>query len=225
MSGFDLNEVAKYFHLPIHEAAAKLGVGETWLKQKCRDSGIRRWPYRKVKSMDKIIQRVRLQIKEGAGSLSDSQLRHLHDQLQDAEAKRRQLCLDALNGAGDDSCNLASSDSPATCAREAPTPDSALTNVMNADIGLPPLKRIRTDGRPSSGLSSHYLTPKKHLLSPPPKPMHNSFPGVTDAGLEALLSSPAALRLASAVATPNRGSLLTPHYLGSPLKFNVDFNF
>ena len=43
-----IEKVAKCFNLPIHLAAEKLHVGETWLKQKCREHNIKRWPYRKV---------------------------------------------------------------------------------------------------------------------------------------------------------------------------------
>ena len=43
-----IENVARYFHLPIHLAADALKVGETWLKQKCREHNIKRWPYRKV---------------------------------------------------------------------------------------------------------------------------------------------------------------------------------
>lgn len=37
-----------YFHLPLYEAAQKLGVSESALKKQCRQLQIRRWPYRKV---------------------------------------------------------------------------------------------------------------------------------------------------------------------------------
>jgi len=226
VNGFDLYEVSKYFHLPIHEAAAKLSVGETWLKQKCRDSGIRRWPYRKVKSMDKIIHRLKVQITDGAGTLSDAQMRHLHDQVHEAEAKRNQLCLDAISGA------LEEAGSSLNTVNESPgmrpsstTPESA--SALTPYNELPILKRIKTECASSpkrSSFANHISTPKSTTLSTPPKPMHNSFPGLLEGNLEGFLSSPAALRLASVV-TPNRAGLLTPHFLGSPLKFNPDFNF
>jgi hypothetical protein len=41
-------ELAKYFHLPIAEAAKELGVCATVLKKICRKNGISRWPHRKV---------------------------------------------------------------------------------------------------------------------------------------------------------------------------------
>lgn len=42
-----LEEISKYFSLPIAEAASKLGVCTSVLKRICRDNGIVRWPYRK----------------------------------------------------------------------------------------------------------------------------------------------------------------------------------
>lgn len=46
------------YHLPINEAADQLGIGVTVLKKYCRRFNIDRWPYRKLKSMDKLIQSV-----------------------------------------------------------------------------------------------------------------------------------------------------------------------
>uniref|UniRef100_A0A7S1T3W8 RWP-RK domain-containing protein n=1 Tax=Tetraselmis chuii TaxID=63592 RepID=A0A7S1T3W8_9CHLO len=57
-----IESIARYFHLPIHVAADQLKVGETWLKQKCREYDIKRWPYRKVKSLDKMLGKLRQQL-------------------------------------------------------------------------------------------------------------------------------------------------------------------
>eukprot|EP00898_Chlorokybus_atmophyticus_P001375 jgi/Chlat1/2238/Chrsp17S02558 len=50
-----LEELQLHFHLPINEVARKLGLCVTVLKQRCRDNGIERWPYRKVRKLDKLI--------------------------------------------------------------------------------------------------------------------------------------------------------------------------
>ncbi|KAK4368210.1 hypothetical protein RND71_012002 [Anisodus tanguticus] len=50
-----LEDLAKYFDLPIVEASKKLKVGVTALKKKCREFGIPRWPRRKIKSLDNLI--------------------------------------------------------------------------------------------------------------------------------------------------------------------------
>jgi hypothetical protein len=48
-------ELANYFNMPSEEAAHKLGVGLTCLKRICRKHGVSRWPYRKLKSLDRLI--------------------------------------------------------------------------------------------------------------------------------------------------------------------------
>ena len=46
------------YDYPINQAAQKLGVGVTVLKKYCRKFAIPRWPYRKLKSMEKLIDSV-----------------------------------------------------------------------------------------------------------------------------------------------------------------------
>ncbi len=48
------------FHLPVSEASRALGVGETVFKRLCRRLGVPSWPYRRVDSLRKIIERVGL---------------------------------------------------------------------------------------------------------------------------------------------------------------------
>ncbi|XP_028552733.1 protein RKD4-like [Dendrobium catenatum] len=43
-----INDITKFFSLPIAEAASILGVSDSVLKRICRENGIVRWPYRKV---------------------------------------------------------------------------------------------------------------------------------------------------------------------------------
>ncbi|KAJ8764865.1 hypothetical protein K2173_010330 [Erythroxylum novogranatense] len=50
-----LEDLAKYFDLPIVEASRNLKVGLTVLKRKCREFGIPRWPHRKIKSLNSLI--------------------------------------------------------------------------------------------------------------------------------------------------------------------------
>ncbi|XP_031100855.1 protein RKD4-like [Ipomoea triloba] len=40
--------ISKYFHLPIYRAAKELRVGYTILKERCRELGIFKWPYRQL---------------------------------------------------------------------------------------------------------------------------------------------------------------------------------
>lgn len=56
ISRIGLEDLTKYFDLPIAEASKKLKVGLTVLKRKCREFGIPRWPHRKIKSLDGLIR-------------------------------------------------------------------------------------------------------------------------------------------------------------------------
>ena len=53
------------FHLPSEAACRKLGVGLTVLKRQCRKYGIKRWPFRKMKSLDRLITNVQAGISPG----------------------------------------------------------------------------------------------------------------------------------------------------------------
>ncbi|KAL0490266.1 hypothetical protein AKO1_006461 [Acrasis kona] len=44
-------ELAQYFEMPIKAVAALMGISLTQLKRVCRQSGIPRWPYRKIQSI------------------------------------------------------------------------------------------------------------------------------------------------------------------------------
>lgn len=51
-----LEDLVKYFDVPMVEASRNLKVGLTVLKRKCREFGIPRWPHRKIKSLDSLIR-------------------------------------------------------------------------------------------------------------------------------------------------------------------------
>ncbi|PKU73863.1 Protein RKD3 [Dendrobium catenatum] len=53
-------ELAKHFQMPINEAAKVLNVGITLLKKRCRELNIPRWPHRKIKSLDTLIQNIKV---------------------------------------------------------------------------------------------------------------------------------------------------------------------
>ncbi|PWA77067.1 RWP-RK domain-containing protein [Artemisia annua] len=52
---FSREIISRYFHMPIHKAAKHLNVGLSVLKMLCRDVGIQRWPYRKLLSLQMLI--------------------------------------------------------------------------------------------------------------------------------------------------------------------------
>jgi hypothetical protein len=45
----DVPDLSRYFQLPEKVVAKELGICLTSLKKLCRQQGINRWPYRKVK--------------------------------------------------------------------------------------------------------------------------------------------------------------------------------
>jgi len=54
----NLEELEQYFNVPEKQVAKSLGVCLTSLKKLCRMHGIHRWPYRKLKSIEKKIHRI-----------------------------------------------------------------------------------------------------------------------------------------------------------------------
>ncbi|CAH9076739.1 unnamed protein product [Cuscuta europaea] len=53
-----LKDFAGYLHLPIEEAARRMNICPTVMKKICRRDGLVRWPYRKVRSIQrKIVNR------------------------------------------------------------------------------------------------------------------------------------------------------------------------
>ena len=54
------NTISKYFYMPIAQAARELNVGLTYLKRRCRELGIQRWPHRKLMSLQTLIKNVQV---------------------------------------------------------------------------------------------------------------------------------------------------------------------
>lgn len=53
-----LGDLRRVFHLPIQEAAKELNVGQTVLKRICRKHAIKRWPYRSLTGIKKMLDDV-----------------------------------------------------------------------------------------------------------------------------------------------------------------------
>mmetsp|Transcript_32713 Transcript_32713/g.73518 ORF Transcript_32713/g.73518 Transcript_32713/m.73518 type:complete len:367 (-) Transcript_32713:609-1709(-) len=53
-----MQELSKYFKMPEKAVAKELGICLTSLKKVCRQNGINRWPYRKIKSLDKKLRKL-----------------------------------------------------------------------------------------------------------------------------------------------------------------------
>ncbi|RCV15859.1 hypothetical protein SETIT_3G091700v2 [Setaria italica] len=58
-SNLQLSDLARYFHLPMTEAAKHLGVCATVLKTTSRRFNVPRWPHRKIKSIDNHVAKLR----------------------------------------------------------------------------------------------------------------------------------------------------------------------
>uniref|UniRef100_A0A0E0DH82 RWP-RK domain-containing protein n=1 Tax=Oryza meridionalis TaxID=40149 RepID=A0A0E0DH82_9ORYZ len=65
IASITLVDIAQYFHLPIREASRTLKIGVSILKRKCRQYNIPRWPHRKIKSLDSLIQDLEYVINDG----------------------------------------------------------------------------------------------------------------------------------------------------------------
>ncbi|KAL0416628.1 UNVERIFIED_CONTAM: protein RKD2 [Sesamum latifolium] len=114
--------ISQYFYMPITQAARELNVGLTLLKKRCRELGIRRWPHRKLMSLQTLIKNVQeLGKEEGEGKLKESiqilekqkkLMEEIPDlQLEDKTKRLRQACFKAnykkrkLMGMVEDSSN------------------------------------------------------------------------------------------------------------------------
>lgn len=53
-------QISQYFYMPITQAAKELNIGLTLLKKRCRELGIRRWPHRKLMSLQTLIKNVQV---------------------------------------------------------------------------------------------------------------------------------------------------------------------
>lgn len=53
-----MQELSKFFSMPEKAVAKELGICLTSLKKICRQNGINRWPYRKIKSLDKKLRKL-----------------------------------------------------------------------------------------------------------------------------------------------------------------------
>ena len=51
------NELSQHFHLPEKQVALEMGISLTSLKKVCRAHGLTRWPYRKLRSLHKTMEK------------------------------------------------------------------------------------------------------------------------------------------------------------------------
>ncbi|XP_052176982.1 protein RKD1-like [Diospyros lotus] len=105
------NTISQYFYMPITQAAKELNVGLTLLKKRCRELGIRRWPHRKLMSLQTLIKNVQdLGKEEREGTADEAKMREAIEilnqekklmeaapdlQLEDKTKRLRQACFKA----------------------------------------------------------------------------------------------------------------------------------
>ncbi|XP_074567102.1 protein RKD2-like [Curcuma longa] len=82
----DLKEVANYVHLPITEAAKELRICPTALKKVCRRHGLPRWPFRKVRSLEREILNLQKELRPGTAAEAEN-IRAKIDRLVDEKAR------------------------------------------------------------------------------------------------------------------------------------------
>ncbi|GLJ28090.1 hypothetical protein SUGI_0551550 [Cryptomeria japonica] len=68
------NELSHYFNMPIAQAAKEFNVGVKVLKKKSTEFGIPRWPHRKIKSLEFLINNIQ-ELGQNNGRLTNDQLR------------------------------------------------------------------------------------------------------------------------------------------------------
>ena len=79
-------EISQYFHLPISQAAKELKVCETLLKKICRVNGIKRWPHRKIRSIDTMINLLEFRLQ--SEKLSEKEKNRMRNEIVDLIEKK-----------------------------------------------------------------------------------------------------------------------------------------
>jgi len=79
-------EISQYFHLPISQAAKELKVCETLLKKICRVNSIKRWPHRKIRSIDTMINLLEFRLQ--SEKLSEKEKNRMRNEILDLTEKK-----------------------------------------------------------------------------------------------------------------------------------------
>ncbi|KAI5561777.1 hypothetical protein BDE02_15G010200 [Populus trichocarpa] len=95
-----LEEIQKHFNMPITQAAREMKVGLTVLKKRCRELKIMRWPHRKIKSLNSLINNVKEMGLSEYDTIMLEEHKRLIEKLPDLELtertkKLRQACFKA----------------------------------------------------------------------------------------------------------------------------------
>ncbi|KAK9827349.1 hypothetical protein WJX81_008570 [Elliptochloris bilobata] len=91
-----IQELAKYFHLPINAAGSRLGICPTVLKKICRKHGLSRWPHRKLRSIDRLLEKLRASVDQADKPFGSSMhTRNLRDRIRDLLQERQEICFES----------------------------------------------------------------------------------------------------------------------------------
>ncbi|KAJ9183627.1 hypothetical protein P3X46_007452 [Hevea brasiliensis] len=88
-----LKDFDPYFHLPIEEAARLMNICPTVVKKICRKYGMSRWPFRKIKSIEKQI----LSLRANSISINAEERARTEAEIQRLEQKISKLCAGGKN--------------------------------------------------------------------------------------------------------------------------------
>ena len=72
LASLDFEVLRPHFYKPLSKVAVDFGVCATVFKKRCRDLGVKRWPFRKIRSLRRSMTRTRRP--RACGSRSPSQV-------------------------------------------------------------------------------------------------------------------------------------------------------
>lgn len=88
-SGQSVEELRKYFYLPIQSVSKELGICTTILKKLCRNNNIQKWPYRQIKSLTCAIQSLEM-------AMLNSSVTEVDKMSMQTQISRLQTSIDAI---------------------------------------------------------------------------------------------------------------------------------
>jgi len=94
-------EIAQYFHKPINVAARNLNVCATVLKKICRQHGLKRWPSRRLLSLQKQIRITEKELKSKSVDNMTKRRVEVEKRLYDLKAEFEIICSFQNSSQGD----------------------------------------------------------------------------------------------------------------------------
>eukprot|EP00282_Hemiselmis_andersenii_P012143 CAMPEP_0114132342 /NCGR_PEP_ID=MMETSP0043_2-20121206/13044_1 /TAXON_ID=464988 /ORGANISM="Hemiselmis andersenii, Strain CCMP644" /LENGTH=178 /DNA_ID=CAMNT_0001225851 /DNA_START=133 /DNA_END=665 /DNA_ORIENTATION=- len=154
----------QYLHLPAKEVAKRLGLCLTSLKKVCRQHGMTRWPYRKLRSIEKKLESLQSSARDKDGGTSGEDVMRQIEALRSekealptsygtrAEASPCAVALVVSSSPPHDSDAFPSSPLSSASTTAADTPASSRHPAFSPDPSSP-LTDLRTDTPPAFSAS------------------------------------------------------------------------